>query len=74
MPTISVIYKGEVVKTINSNKPDTIDLLTGGKYCEGDIEIQYVNHCPKENPVASFSMADLFANFQPAAVAEEYAE
>lgn len=58
MPTISVIYKGEVVKTIDSNKPDAIDLLTGGKYCDADIEIQYINHCPKSSPVVSFNITD----------------
>lgn len=70
MTTINVNYKGQTIKTLEANKPDFIEILTGGKYCEGDIEIIYTNHCPRENPIASFRMTDFFANFQPTAIAQ----
>lgn len=58
MTTININYKDQTIKTLEANKPDSIEILTGGKYCEGDIEIVYINHCPKSSPVVSFNITD----------------
>lgn len=67
-PSVQLIYKGQVIAEMRTL--GNIDILTAGKYCDDNIRLNYVNHCPRENPVASFQMADLFANFQPTASAE----
>ena len=67
-PSVQLIYKGQVIAEMRTL--GNIDILTAGKYCDDNIRLNYVNHCPRENPIASFQMADFFANFQPTAIAQ----
>lgn len=67
-PSVQLIYKGQVIAEMRTL--GNIDILTAGKYCDDNIRLNYVNHCPRENPIASFQMANLFANFQPTAIAQ----
>lgn len=77
MADVTLTYKGQTILELNESGNKTIK--TAGKYCEADIGLSYVKssgggRCPRQNPVASFSMASFLGLFQPTATAEEYTD
>lgn len=72
MANVTIRYNNEIIGELNNL--GSLIMKTAGHACEFDIELDYINHCPRENPIASFRMTDLFANFQPTAIAEEVVE
>lgn len=55
-PSVQLIYKGQVIAEMRTL--GNIDILTAGKYCDDNIRLNYVNHCPKSSPVVSFNITD----------------
>lgn len=44
MSAINIKYKGQIIATIDTSSSITKTLLTAGKYCEDDIEIEYTTY------------------------------
>ncbi len=74
MAAITIRYKGEVIAEISAAEPTTKILNTSGKFTEGDIELNYINYCPRAESISSFSMNDFFNFFTPTASAIEITE
>ena len=74
MAAITIRYKGEVIAEISAAEPTTKILSTSGKFTEGDIELSYINYCPRSEPVAAFQMSEFFNMFMPTASAVEVTE
>lgn len=65
-------YKGETIASLENS--GSLVINTSGNFCEDDILLEYTAPQMRIQVVSTFQMADLFANFQPTAVAEEYVE
>lgn len=66
MANVTLRYKGEVILELDSLGTGTIQ--TAGRFCEADIELAYINHCPRADQTTSFRMKDFYELFCPLAV------
>lgn len=74
MATIIIKYKGEIIAEISPSSPTRKILETSGKYTEGDIEIVYVNYCPRAEEVTSYNFTDFLNSYIFSASAVEVVE
>ena len=72
MASVTLTYKGQVI--LELDRLGTKTLKTGGKYCEADIELAFIQHCPRSEQTASYLMDAFFAAFDPATYAKEVTE
>lgn len=66
MASVTLRYKGEVILELDSLGTGTI--RTAGRFCEADIELAYINHCPRADQTTFFQMSDFYALFCPYSV------
>lgn len=55
--SVVLTYKGEPIGALSSL--GSLTLKTAGKYCEADIALIYINHCPRSDGTGLF-YADAF--------------
>ena len=63
MASVTVRYKGEAILELNSFGSKT--LKTAGKYCEADIELDYINYCPRAEQEAQYDMGEFLERWRP---------
>lgn len=57
--SVVLTYKGETIGALSSL--GSLTLKTAGKYCEADIALIYINHCPRSDGTGSFDIAAFLA-------------
>lgn len=57
--SVVLTYKGETIGALSSL--GSLTLKTAGTYCEADIELVYINHCPRSDVTAYFDVAAFLA-------------
>ena len=50
--SVVLTYKGETIGALSSL--GSLTLKTEGKYCEADIALVYINHCPRSDGTGLF--------------------
>lgn len=50
--SVVLTYKGETIGALSSL--GSLTLKTAGKYCEADIALVYINHCPRSDGTGLF--------------------
>ena len=56
MANVTIKYNNEIIGELNNL--GSLIMKTAGHACEFDIELDYINHCPKSTPVVSFNITD----------------
>ena len=63
MACVTLRYKGQVILELNNLGSKT--LKTAGKYCEADIELDYINYCPRSEQETQFDIGAFFDRWIP---------
>lgn len=50
--SVVLTYKGKTIGALSSL--GSLTLKTAGKYCEADIALVYINHCPRSDGTGLF--------------------
>ena len=50
--SVVLTYKGETIGALSNL--GSLTLKTAGKYCEADIALVYINHCPRSDGTGLF--------------------
>lgn len=72
MASVTVTYTDRVIAELAGN--GSLILKTGGKYCEADIELAFIQHCPRTEQKSSYLLDDFFTGFVPTANAKDVTE
>lgn len=59
---VTLSYKDQIIAELN--RPGRITLLTAGKVCETDIDLNYVSRCPRGEAASDFDMPEFFEDYE----------
>ena len=68
MASITIKYNNEVIGELNNL--GSLIMKTAGHGCEYDIELYYINHCPRSDIASSLVMDSFFEEYEMDAYAE----
>ena len=69
MANVTVKYRGQVIAELDNL--GNIRLLTENHGCDSDIEINYINYCPREEAVGIYDMKDYYDKYSADSYASE---
>ena len=72
MANITIKYNNEVIGELNNL--GSLIMKTAGHGCEYDIELYYINHCPRSEEVTSYNFTDFLNSYIFSASAVEVVE
>lgn len=72
MASITIKYNNEVIGELNNL--GSLIMKTAGHGCEYDIELYYINHCPRTESTSTFIIDSFFEDFVLSSSAIEITE